>query len=116
MIGKYRDSRAIDVTAGLKVQSNYVNITGLTVYNGYHGVTVSANSCRISGNKITDSQVGIALSSAYGNIIAENTIESIGLSRHSTKLFNKNLIRHNYINSCTEGIQSKKRQFKQYSG
>jgi parallel beta-helix repeat protein len=80
LIGEDRDATVIDVTAGLKVQSNFVNITGLTIYDGYYGITVSSNSCRISGNKITDSQVGIALLSAYDNVIAENTLENIGLS------------------------------------
>lgn len=106
LIGEDKDATVIDVTAGLKVQSNYVNITGLTIYDGYHGITVSSNSCRISGNKITDSQVGIALLSAYDNIIAENTLQSIGLSAAIQLSYsNNNLIQNNYINSCTEGIQ-----------
>ncbi len=106
LVGEDRDSTVIDVTAGLKVQSNYVNITGLTIFDGYHGITVSANSCRISENKITDSQVGIALISAYDNVIAENTLESIGLSAAIQLSYsNNNLIQYNYINSCTEGIQ-----------
>jgi nitrous oxidase accessory protein len=106
LVGEDRDATVIDVTAGLKVQSNYVNITGLTIYDGYHGITVSSNSCRISGNKITDSQVGIALLSAYDNIVAENTLQSIGLSAAIQLSYsNNNLIQNNYINSCTEGIQ-----------
>jgi nitrous oxidase accessory protein len=106
LVGEYRDSTVIDVTAGLKVQSNYVNITGLTIYDGYHGITVSANSCRISENKITDSQVGIALISAYGNIVAENTFQNIGLSAAIQLSYSyNNLVQYNYINSCTEGIQ-----------
>jgi pectin methylesterase-like acyl-CoA thioesterase len=52
LVGEDRDATVIDVTAGLKVQSNFVNISGLTIYDGYHGITVSANSCRISGNKL----------------------------------------------------------------
>ena len=106
LIGEYRDATVIDVTAGLKVQSNYVNITGLTIYDGYHGITVSSNSCSIFGNKITDSQVGIALLSAYDNVIAENTFQNIGLSAAIQLSYsNNNLIQYNYINSCTEGIQ-----------
>jgi parallel beta-helix repeat protein len=106
LVGEDRDLTIIDVTAGLKVQSNYVNITGLTIYGGHHGITVSANSCRISGNKITDSQVGIALFSAYDNVIAENTLENIGLSvAIQLSYSNNNLIQYNYINSCTEVIQ-----------
>jgi len=60
LVGEDRDATVIDVTAGLKVQSNHVNITCLTIYDGYNGITISSNSCRISGNKISDSQVGIA--------------------------------------------------------
>lgn len=106
LVGEYRDLTVIDVTAGLKVQSNYVNITGLTIYDGYHGITVSANSCRISENKITDSEVGIALISAYGNVVAENTFQNIGLSAAIQLSYSyNNLVQHNYINLCTEGIQ-----------
>jgi parallel beta-helix repeat protein len=106
LVGEDRDATVIDVTAGLKVQSNFVNITGLTIYDGYHGITVSANSCRISGNKITDSRVGIALISAYDNIITENTFQNIGRSAAIQLSYsNNNLIQYNYINSCTEGIQ-----------
>lgn len=106
LIGEDRDATIIDVTAGLKVQSNYVNITGLTIYDGYHGITVSSNSCRISGNKITDSQVGIALISAYGNVVAENAFQNIGLSAAIQLSYSyNNLVQYNYIISCTEGIQ-----------
>lgn len=106
LIGEDRDATVIDVTAGLKVQSNFVNISGLTIYDGYHGITISSNSCRISENKITDSQVGIALLSAYDNVIAENILEFIGLSAAIQLSYsNNNLIQHNNINSCTEGIQ-----------
>jgi parallel beta-helix repeat protein len=106
LIGECRDSTVIDVTAGLTVLSNHVNITGLTLFDGYRGITVSANSCRISENKITDSQVGIALSSAYGNVVAENTLENIGLSAAIQLSYSyNNLVQYNYISSCTEGIQ-----------
>ncbi len=106
LVGEDRDATVIDVTAGLKVQSNNVNITGLTIYDGYNGITVSSNSCRLSGNKISDSQVGIALLSAYDNVVAENTFQSIGLSAAIQLSYsNNNLIQYNYINSCTEGIQ-----------
>jgi nitrous oxidase accessory protein len=106
LVGEDRDATVIDVTAGLKVQSNFVNISGLTIYDGYHGITVSANSCRISGNKIMDSRVGIALLSAYDNIITENTLQNIGRSAAIQLSYsNNNLIQYNYINSCTEGIQ-----------
>jgi len=106
LVGEDRDATVIDVTAGLKVQSNYVNITGLTIYDGYHGITVSANSCRIYENKITDSEVGIALISAYDNVVAENTLENIGLSAAIKLSYSyRNIVQYNYITSCTEGIQ-----------
>ena len=106
LVGEDRDATVIDVTAGLKVQSNHVNITCLTIYDGYNGITVSSNSCKISGNKISDSQVGIALLSAYDNVVDENTFQSIGLSAAIQLSYsNNNLIQYNYINSCTEGIQ-----------
>ncbi len=106
LVGEDRDATVIDVTAGLKVQSNYVNITGLTIYDGYHGITVSANSCRISENKITDSEVGIGLISAYDNVVAENTFQNIGLSAAIQLSYSyRNIVQYNYITSCTEGIQ-----------
>ncbi len=53
LVGEDRDSTVIDVTAGLSVESNSVTLTGFTIYDGWRGIVVSANCCRISGNKIT---------------------------------------------------------------
>ncbi|MGD2066464.1 MAG: right-handed parallel beta-helix repeat-containing protein [Candidatus Bathyarchaeota archaeon] len=108
LVGEDMESTVIDVTAGLKVQSDNVNITGLTLFDGWQGITVSADYCNISGNKVTDSEYGIVLLSAANNIVTKNVIHSIGPSAAIQLSYsNANLIEKNYIDSCTEGIQVK---------
>ncbi len=105
LIGEDRDSTVIDVTAGLKVQSNNVTIAGFTIYDGYDGISLGANYCSISGNKITNTTHGIVVF-GYENSISGNIFESIGLSSAIQLNFaNRNLINNNYIDSCVEGIQ-----------
>jgi len=105
LIGEERDSTVIDVTAGLKVQSNNVTIAGFTVYDGYDGISLAANYCNITGNKITNTTHGIVVF-GYENSISENIFESIGLSSAIQLNFaNRNLISGNFIVSCVEGIQ-----------
>ncbi len=105
LIGEDRDRTVIDVTAGLKVQSNNVTITGLTIYDGYDGISLATNYCNISGNKITNTTHGIVVF-GYENSISANIFESIGLSSAIQLNFaNRNLISKNYIASCVEGIQ-----------
>ena len=105
LIGEDRDSTVIDVTAGLKVQSNNVTIAGFTIYDGYDGISLAANYCNISGNKITNTTHGIVVF-GYENSISGNIFESIGLSSAIQLNFaNRNLINNNYIDSCVEGIQ-----------
>ena len=43
LVGENRDKTIIDVTAGLKVECNKVTITGLTIYDGWQGITITAN-------------------------------------------------------------------------
>jgi nitrous oxidase accessory protein len=105
LIGEYRDSTVIDVTAGLKVQSNNVTIAGFTIYDGYDGISLATNYCNISGNKITNTTHGI-VAFGYENSISGNIFESIGLSSAIQLNFaNRNLISRNFIVSCVEGIQ-----------
>jgi nitrous oxidase accessory protein len=105
LIGEDRDSTVIDVTAGLKVQSNNVTIAGFTIYDGYDGISLATNYCNISGNKITNTTHGIVVF-GYENSISGNIFESIGLSSAIQLNFaNRNLISGNYIVSCVEGIQ-----------
>ena len=105
LIGEDRDTTVIDVTAGLKVQSNNVTIAGFTIYDGYDGISLAANYCNISGNKITNTTHGIVVF-GYKNSITGNIFESIGLSSAIQLNFaNRNFISKNYIDSCVEGIQ-----------
>jgi nitrous oxidase accessory protein NosD len=105
LIGENRDTTVIDVTAGLKVQKDGVTITGLTIYDGYDGISLAANYCNISKNKITNTTHGIVVF-GYENSISDNIFESIGLSSAIQLNFaNRNLINNNYIVSCVEGIQ-----------
>jgi parallel beta-helix repeat protein len=106
LVGEDRDATVIDVTAGLKVESNNVTLTGFTIYNGWRGISLSGNQCSISGNKITDATNGIVLFSCENNSITENTFKSIGLSSAIQLNFaNRNFVNSNYIDSCVEGIQ-----------
>jgi parallel beta-helix repeat protein len=105
LVGEDRDSTVIDVTAGLKVQSNNVTIAGFTIYDGYDGISLATNFCNISGNKITNTTHGIVVF-GYENSISGNIFESIGLSSAIQLNFaNRNMISRNYIVSCVEGIQ-----------
>ena len=105
LIGEDRAATVIDVTAGLKVQKDGVTITGLTIYDGYDGISLAANYCNISGNKITNTTHGIVVR-GYENSISGNIFESIGLSSAIQLNFaNRNLISKNCIVSCVEGIQ-----------
>ena len=106
LVGEDRDATVIDVTAGLKVESDNVTVTGLTIYDGWQGITVSSNYSKISGNKITNCQYGIVLLHSQNSTITENILQSIGLSAAIQLSYsNNNLIKNNYIDSCTEGIQ-----------
>ena len=106
LVGEDRDATVIDVTAGLKVESNNVTITGFTIYNGWRGISLSGNQCSISGNKITDATNGIVLFGCENSSITENVFQSIGLSSAiQLNIANRNLVKNNYIDSCVEGIQ-----------
>ena len=61
LIGEDRNLTVIDVTAGLKVQSNNVTIAGFAIYDGYDGISLATNYCNISGNKITNTTHGIVV-------------------------------------------------------
>ena len=106
LIGEDRDATVIDVTAGLKVERDNVTITGFTIYDGWQGITVSGNYSKISGNKITDTQYGIVLLNSQNSTITENLLQSIGLSAAIQLSYsNNNLLKNNFIEGCTEGIQ-----------
>jgi nitrous oxidase accessory protein len=106
LVGEDKDATIIDVTAGLKVESNNVTLTGFTIYNGWRAISLSGNQCSISRNKITDATNGIVLFGCENNSITENTFQSIGLSSAIQLNFaNRNFVNSNYIDSCVEGIQ-----------
>jgi parallel beta-helix repeat protein len=106
LVGEDLDTTVIDVTAGLKVEGNNSTITGLTLYDGWRGISLSASYCNISGNKITDSTNGIVLFGCEGNSITGNIFTSIGTSSAVQLNFaNRNLVSNNIIDSCIEGIQ-----------
>jgi nitrous oxidase accessory protein len=106
LIGEDRDTTVIDVTAGLRVESNSVTITGFTISDGWRGISLSGNQCVISGNRITNATNGIVLFGCENNSITGNVFQSIGLSSAIQLNFaNRNLVNENYIDSCVEGIQ-----------
>jgi len=105
LIGEDRTATVIDVTAGLKVESDGVTVTGFTIYDGHDGISLAGSYCDISGNKIKNATHGIVVF-GYENSISNNIFESIGLSSAIQLNFaNRNYITGNYIDSCVEGIQ-----------
>jgi len=105
LIGEDRDTTVIDVTAGLKVERDNVNVTGLTIFDGFDGISVGANYCNISGNKIKQATHGIVVF-GNNNHITGNIFESIGLSSAiQLNYANENIVKNNYIESCVEGVQ-----------
>ncbi|MEM2099313.1 MAG: NosD domain-containing protein [Candidatus Bathyarchaeia archaeon] len=106
LVGEDRNATIIDVTGGLQVESDNVTITGLTIYNGWRCISLSASNCNISGNKFTDATNGVVIVNGQNNRIMGNIFESIGLSSAIQLNFaNSNFVSNNYINSCVEGIQ-----------
>ena len=106
LVGEDRDATVIDVTAGLKVESDNVTVTGLTIYDGWRCISLSANNCNISGNKFSDATNGVVIVNGENNWITGNIFESIGLSSAIQLNFaNRTLVSNNYIDSCVEGIQ-----------
>ncbi len=106
LVGEDRDSTVIDVTAGLKVESDNVTVTGLTVFDGWRGIEVVANSCNIMGNKVIDSDSGVVLSHGENNSVSGNIFESIEPAGAIVLWYSdNNLLNKNYISSCNEGIQ-----------
>jgi len=98
LIGEDMDTTIMDVTAGLKVESNNVTITGFTIYDGWRGIALDADYCNNSTN-------GIVIFGNENNI-SENIFVSIGLSSAIQLNFaNRNLVNNNFIDSCVEGIQ-----------
>ncbi len=106
LVGEDRDTTVIDVTAGLRVESNSVTITGFTIYDGWRGISLSGNQCIISGNRIANATNGIVLFGCENNSITGNVFQSIGLSSAIQLNFaNRNLVNENYIDLCVEGVQ-----------
>jgi parallel beta-helix repeat protein len=105
LIGEDRDATIIDVTAGLKLVSNNVVLSGFTVYDGWHCISLSGDNCTVSGNKIKDGTNGIVLFGS-NNLITGNIFEAIGLSSAIQLNFAYNTtVKNNYISNCVEGIQ-----------
>jgi parallel beta-helix repeat protein len=105
LVGEERDTTVIDVTAGMKVETDNVTVAGLTIFDGYDGISVGASYCNISGNKIKQATHGIVVF-GNNNHITGNVFESIGLSSAiQLNYANENILKNNYIESCVEGIQ-----------
>ena len=106
LVGEDMDTTVIDVTAGLKIKSNNVTVTGFTIFDGYEGISVYENCSNIIGNKITNVQNGIVLHSGENSSISGNILESIGPGAAIVLWYSdNNLVNNNYVDSCTEGIQ-----------
>ena len=62
----------------LTIACSGVSVTGFSLVDSWVGIYVAgAHDCVISGNKILNNHYGIMLTSASGNTITENVIESV---------------------------------------
>jgi len=121
LIGEDRDTTILDgnlsastgfplTLAGYKVpltitQDN-VTIEDFTLRDSYAGIQLSGNYCKISGNRITNVQYGIVLSSVSGNSITGNVIDSVKTNGYGIEVSHAsdNNVKRNQIISASIGI------------
>ena len=91
----------------VKILHDKVAISGFTLSDSWAGIQVNqASECDISGNRMTNVQYGIILSSASGNSITANVIDSVktnGYGIEASHASNNN-IKGNQITSASIGI------------
>jgi len=105
LTGENKETTILDVIAGIKVKKDKITITGFTIYDGHDGISLVANNCTISNNKIKQTTHGMVIFGNY-NQITGNIFELIGLSSAiQLNYANNNTIKNNIIESCVEGIQ-----------
>jgi parallel beta-helix repeat protein len=115
LVGENVDTTVIDGNPStgyrvpITITCDNVSVSGFKLLYGYAGIQMfSANSCSISGNRIASAQHGISMGGSSYCTITENYFDQIDgsaaiqLGGYSTN----NLVTGNYIESCTEGIQS----------
>jgi parallel beta-helix repeat protein len=110
LVGEDRDTTIIEgilrggVKVPLTINQNNVSVTGFTLRDGYAGIQLHGNFNTISGNRITNTQWGIILSSGSHNNITANIVESIKYSGIKLAIATSNLIENNQV-SANSGIE-----------
>jgi parallel beta-helix repeat protein len=91
----------------IKIQCDNVSVSGFKLLYGYTGISVEGvKYCHISGNRVASNQHGIRLVGCSYCNVSKNYFELIGLSSAIQLSYsNYNLVKGNYIDNCTEGIQ-----------
>ena len=113
LIGETRKNTIVDgnrTGTVIKVSSNNVVISGLTVRKSlrktttsHAGIAVSGHGCNITGNHLIDNKIGIFADISQNNRIAENTIEN---NDHGISLYHssKVMVEANNLSKNTVGI------------
>ncbi len=113
LVGEDRDATIIDGNSSessrtpVTITHDNVTVAGFTFRDGWTGIRVSqASYCDVSGNRITNVQYGVALSSASGNSITANIIDSVKTNGYGIELnyAANNSIKRNQIISASIGI------------
>ncbi len=110
LVGEDRDTTIIvgtlkgGVKVPLTIRQNNVTATGFTLREGYAGVQLHGNFCKISGNRIINTDHGIRLSSGSHNNVSANLVESIKYSGITLAIATSNFIQKNEFTSSGSGI------------
>ena len=110
LMGEDRDTTIIvgilkgGVKVPLTINQNNVTATGFTLRDGYAGIQLHGDFCKISGNKITNTDHGIRLTFGSHNNITANIVESIKYSGISLAIATSNFIQKNEFSSSGSGI------------
>ena len=110
LVGEDRDSTIIvgtlkgGVKVPLTINQNNVTATGFTLREGYAGVQLHGNFCKISGNRIINTDHGIILSFGSHNNVSANLVESIKYSGITLAIATSNFIQKNKFTSGGSGI------------
>ncbi len=116
LVGEDRDACVIDGNLGegfrapLFISHGGATIAGFTFRGGYNAVRMSnVNYCKITENRVTDTQYGITLLNGSENSVTANVIDSIRTAGYGIELSysSNNNIQRNIITSASVGIAIK---------
>ena len=103
IVGNWSESYLRPIT----IMHDGVTVTGFSLVDSWAGVCLDkVSGCIVSGNKMANNHYGIMLTSASGNSITANVIESAKFGAYGIQLTraSNNIIKGNQITSTAEGI------------